>query len=72
MYYLHDTRRENGCLRVIPGSHYRHNPLHDIMYEPHSYDLQTGADLTVDEFSDRPDEIDVPIKAADLLIGLWC
>ena len=20
MYYLTDTRRENGCLRVIPGS----------------------------------------------------
>ena len=69
MYYLQDTRRENGCLRVIPGSHYRHNPLHEVIDEPHSPDLQAGSDLTADDFSDRPDEIDVPIKAGDLLIG---
>ena len=25
MYYLEDTRRENGCLRLLAGSHkYRH------------------------------------------------
>ena len=36
MYYLTDTCRENGCLRVIPGSHTRHNPLHDLVAEPHS------------------------------------
>ena len=69
MIYLHDTRRENGCLRVIPGSHCNHNPLHDVIDEPHSPDLQAGADLSADEFSDRPDEIDVPINAGDLLIG---
>ena len=37
--------------------------------EPHSPELQAGSDLTADDFSDRPDEIDVPIKAGDLLIG---
>ena len=31
MYYLTDTCRENGCLRVIPGSHTRHNPLHHVI-----------------------------------------
>ena len=69
MFYLHDTRRENGCLRVIPGSHCNHNPLHDVIDEPHAQNLQAGADLTADDFSDRPDEIDVPIKAGDLLVG---
>ena len=29
MYYLVDTRPENGCLRVVPGSHLRRHPLHD-------------------------------------------
>ena len=38
-----------------------------LIDEPHSPDLQAGSDLTADDFSDRPDEIDVPIKAGDLL-----
>ena len=54
---------------MIPGSHCNHNPLHDVIDEPHSPDLQAGADLSADEFGDRPDEIDVPINAGDLLIG---
>ena len=70
MYYLSDTTPENGCLRVIPGSHVRHNPLHDLLREPHSHALSraSGAgDAT--EFSTRPDEVDVPVTAGDLLIG---
>ena len=34
MYYLTDTRRQNGCLRVIPGSHTRYNELHDLLAAP--------------------------------------
>ncbi|GAB4457102.1 MAG: hypothetical protein OHK0029_16240 [Armatimonadaceae bacterium] len=69
MYYLSDTRRENGCLRVIPGSHIHHNPLHDQLLEPHSRELGEAKNLSLPEFSDRPDEVDVPVKAGDLLIG---
>ena len=54
---------------MIPGSHYRHNPLHEVIDEPHAPELQAGSDMTADDFSDRPDEIDVPIMAGDLLIG---
>jgi hypothetical protein len=69
MYYLTDTTRENGCLRVIPGSHVRENPLHRLLAEPHSKDLGAADDLGRPEFSDRPDETDVPVAAGDLLIG---
>ena len=69
MYYLSDTTRENGCLRVVPGSHVRHNPLHDLLPEPHSRDAKQGVDMSGPEFSDRPDEIDVPARAGDLIIG---
>ena len=69
MYYLSDTSRTNGCLRVIPGSHVKHNPLHDDLREPHSAMLSQARDLNIPEFSTRPDEIDVPVKAGDLLIG---
>lgn len=69
MYYLTDTRPENGCLRVIPGSHIRRNALHDLLREPHSAELALAKNPDLPEFSTRPDEIDVPIKAGDLLIG---
>ena len=69
MYYLSNTRRDNGCLRVIPGSHVQHNPLHDLLAEPHSPELAQAHNLDSPAFSTRPDEIDVPIKAGDLLIG---
>lgn len=67
MYYLTDTNRENGCLRVIPGSHLSENPLHRLLAEPHSTQLSAGRAGV--EFSDREDEVDVPVKAGDLLIG---
>ena len=69
MYYLTDTSRENGCLRVVPGSHTRHNSLHDVLREPHSAQLSQARDMSLPEFSDRPDEVDVPVRAGDLLVG---
>ena len=67
MIYLSDTRRENGCLRVIPGSHIRHNVLHDLLAPPHS--LGAASDFSLPDFSDREDEIDVPVAVGDVLIG---
>jgi ectoine hydroxylase-related dioxygenase (phytanoyl-CoA dioxygenase family) len=69
MYYLTDTTRENGCLRVIPGSHRQHNPLHDLIAAPHSKSLAQGEDLSAAEFALRPEEVDVPVRAGDLLVG---
>lgn len=69
MYYLTDTRRENGCLRVIPGSHLRENPLHTVLANPHGKELSAASDLTRPEFGDRPDEVDVPVQAGDMIVG---
>ena len=69
MYYLTDTTRQNGCLRVIPGSHLQHNALHDLLDNPHAEAISRADDLDCPEFSPRPDEIDVPVEAGDLLIG---
>lgn len=69
MYYLTDTYRENGCLRLIPGSHTTYNPLHDLIAAPHSEELGRADNLDRAEFKPRPDEIDLPIKAGDLVIG---
>jgi len=69
MYYLVDTTRENGCLRVIPGSHRSNNPLHDLLAEAHSSQLAAAKDLDRPEFGTRPDEVNVPVKAGDVVIG---
>jgi hypothetical protein len=69
MYYLVDTTVENGCLRLIPGSHTQHNPIHDLLGAPHSRELTEARDMGNASFSTRPDEIDVPVRAGDLLIG---
>ena len=69
MYYLSDTTRENGCLRVLPGSHTRHTLLHDRLDAPHSAQLGAAADTNRVEFSDWPGEADVCVRAGDLLIG---
>ena len=69
MYYLTNTRRENGCLRVIPGTHRRDNDLIPLLTEAHTPEVLRAADPASADFADRPDEIDVPIVAGDLLIG---
>jgi ectoine hydroxylase-related dioxygenase (phytanoyl-CoA dioxygenase family) len=69
MYYLTDTTRANGCLRVIPGSHMRETPLHKVIADAHSEDLSQAKDLSRVEFHEQPGEIDVKVKAGDLVIG---
>jgi len=33
-YYLVDTTAENGCFRIIPGTHLKRIPLHDQLVPP--------------------------------------
>jgi ectoine hydroxylase-related dioxygenase (phytanoyl-CoA dioxygenase family) len=69
MYYLTDTTRENGCLRVIPRSHIVENPLHRLMLNAHVPALKEAQDLNRVEFQLRPDEVDVKVRAGDLVVG---
>ena len=67
MYYLVDTSPANGCLRVIPGSHRRRYPQHD--YEGHGTGIRYEDPDTSAKYADAAGQIDVPIRAGDLLIG---
>ena len=68
MIYLTDTSVENGCLRVIPTSHRRDHPLHHL--DPaHSEGMQGFRDPSNPAYADHPDQVAVPVKAGDLLIG---
>ena len=68
MYYLTDTTPENGCLRVIPGSHTTRHALHDVMADGHIA-LNAASDLDRPEFTDVEGEVDVPVRAGDVVIG---
>ena len=69
MYYLTDTTVANGCLRVLPGSHRNHHPLRDLIGNPHGEKLSRALDLDAPAFSTQPDEVDVPVRAGDLVVG---
>ena len=69
MYYLVDTVPFNGCLRVIKGSHLNRHPLHDILPDAHGEALQRVDDANHPAYQHFPDEIDIPVKAGDLVIG---
>ena len=69
MYYLTDTMPQNGCLRVVPGSHLKRHSLHDRISPSHTDDLRTFANPDDPGFSRVADEIDVPVKAGDLVMG---
>ena len=67
MYYLIDTDRENGCLRVIPGSPRRRQRLPGLP-PAHGKEIVTvGEGHPV--LQPDPDEVDVPVRAGDLVIG---
>ena len=68
MYYLEDTTPFNGCLRVLPGSHRRRHPLHDIG-EAHTRDINSIDDPDDPRFRDYDSAADVPVNAGDVVIG---
>jgi len=69
MIYLTDTTPENGCLRVIPGSHLKRHYLHDQVPEGHQEELRTYATPEAIGFQTADGEIDVPVKAGDVVMG---
>ena len=68
-WYLNNTSIQNGCIRVIPGSHLRRLELHDHLVQAHEaggYDIEETNEWM---FIDHPAAIDVPVKAGQLMIG---
>ncbi len=69
MVYLVDTSSHNGCLRVIPRSHIEDHPLHNLMGQAHTDEIRRASNLSAIEFQSHPDEVNVAVKAGDLVIG---
>ncbi len=54
---------------MIPGSHLKRHPLHDRISPRHTDELRTFANPDDPGFSRVDDEVDVPVKAGDLVMG---
>jgi len=67
MYYLSDTSPENGCLRVIPGTHRKWHELHGLD-EAHGEELGRAKDVDTKPYQSHPDEVAVKVKAGDLVV----
>ncbi len=67
-YYLTDTRIENGCLRVVPGSHRRRHRLHD-QPPAHDRDLSRVAKPDSSVYHSVDGERPVEVAAGSVVIG---
>ena len=68
-YYLQDTAVENGCLKVIPGTHRRRIDLHDQLVPAHEQGARFIAEDHAVMFSDHPDQVDVAVEAGSLVLA---
>jgi hypothetical protein len=69
MYYLVDTTPRNGCLRLLRGSHLNRHRMHDEVPNAHTDELRRVTDPDHPAYQSIPEEVDVPVKAGDLVIG---
>jgi ectoine hydroxylase-related dioxygenase (phytanoyl-CoA dioxygenase family) len=69
MYYLVDTAPENGCLRLIPGSHLHRHRMHDVVAVAHTDEIRRVENPSSPAFLDVEGEVDVCVRAGDLVIG---
>jgi len=69
MYYLVDTSRANGCLRLIPGTHRKRHQMHDAVPDAHTTDLRAVTDPDHPAYHAAAGEVDVPVKAGSVVIG---
>jgi hypothetical protein len=68
-YYLSDTTPENGCLKVIPGTHHKRIELHDQLVPAHEQGARLIEENHPTMFSDHPDQVDVCAKAGSLVLA---
>ena len=69
MFYLINATRENGCLRVIPGSHRKRHPLHDLVGTAHTDASRRLEDPDSPLYAAVDKEIDITAKAGDMVLG---
>ena len=68
MWYLTDTGRANGCLRVVPCSHRMRLEAHDLI-GTHDDGTRNQNPESSAGYQTLASEVDVPVTAGDLVVG---
>ena len=68
-YYLSDTSVENGCLKVIPGTHHKRITLHDELVPAHEQGARYIEEDHPVMFGDHPDQVDVCVRARSFVLA---
>jgi len=68
-YYLEETTKENGCLKLIPGSHLKRINLHDEMVTAHEQGARFIEENHPVMFSDHPDQVEVESTPGSLVLA---
>ncbi len=68
MWYLTDTNRSNGCLRVVPGSHRARLDAHDLI-GTHDDGVRHQDPDTTAGYQPLPGEVDIAVTVGDMVIG---
>ena len=68
LIYLVDTRPENGCLRILPGSHLRLHPMHEVLARSDVVSLRRGDDPHAKELAVQFGEVSVTTTAGDVVL----
>ena len=60
---------ENGCLWLLPRSHRLRCDVHDAIGTGHDDTVRHQDPATSPAYQRHPDEVDVPVRAGDLVIA---
>jgi len=65
--YLTDTSTHDGALRVLPGSHHKSFPIHSLLPDANTNDVDALA-LTDEAMSDQPGQVTLSVEAGDAVL----
>ena len=66
--YLQDVNKNNGALRVIPGSHRQAHPLHPILKSLDNDELRRAEHPDTEPYKAQPDEVGLLLKEGDIVL----
>src|ERR1035437_95749 len=65
--YLTDTNKQNGALRILPGSHHSSTSMHRVLPEPHG-EIANASPADHIALADLAEQITIELQAGDAIV----